>query len=191
MIPHSRPTLLPAMAEASARVLESGQHAGGAERLVFETELAKFCGQPHAIAVQSGSAALHLALMTLGVPRGSRVLAPSYACAALLNSIDAVGATVLLADIDRGCLSITPETARAACAREAVDEDEVAAAIVPHMIGLPAPVDRWDLAIPVVEDAAMALGTRINGRPVGEYGEIAVLSFYATKMLSTGQGEPW
>ena len=180
--------VVPALAEAVERVIASGQHAGGTARRTFERDLAAFCEQPHAICVQSGSAALHLALLTLGIPRGSRVIAPSYACAALLNAIDAVGGEVLLADIDRDCLSVTSETARAACARVDCAPEEVAAAIVPHMIGLPAPIDRWDLPVPVVEDAAMALGTRIAGKPVGEFGEIAVLSFYATKMLSTGQG---
>ena len=188
MIPHSRPTSLEDSVDAVAAVLRSGQHAGGAVRRTFEAELAAYCQQPHAIAVQSGSAALHLALLTLGVPRGAPVLTPSYACAALLNAIDAVGGVPLLADIDRECLSITSATAEAACAREGIEPEGVAAAIIPHMLGLPAPIDQWELPIPIVEDAAMALGVEVNGSPVGEYGEIAVVSFYATKMMSTGQG---
>lgn len=188
MIPHSRPTVIPELGPAVLRVIASGQHAGGAERAAFEGELAARCGVRHAIAVQSGSAALHLALLVLGVPRGARVIAPSYACAALLNAIDAVGARPLLADIDPSSLAVTAETARAACAREGVPVDEPAAAIVVHSLGYPAPLDRFDLPVPVVEDAAMGLGAMVAGRPAGARGRVAITSSYATKMISTGQG---
>ncbi len=188
MVPHSRPTLIPAVQEALTRVYSAGQHVGGQERQAFEEELAQFFGTEGAIAVQSGSAALHLALLALDIPKGGRVLTTSYACASVLNSIDAVGARPLLADVHLPTLSINQETAVAACVREGISPEEVSAAIVPHMFGRPAAVDTWNLPIPLIEDAAMAIGTRLNRRSVGSYGRLAVTSFYATKMISTGQG---
>ena len=188
MIPHSRPTVIPELGPAVLRVVASGQHAGGAERAAFEGELARLCGVRHAVAVQSGSAALHLALLVLGVPRGARVLAPSYACAALLNAIDAVGGVPLLADVEPASLAITAETARAALAREGLAAAGASCAIVAHALGRPAPLERWDLGVRVVEDAAMALGATCAGRPAGARGTVAIASTYATKMISTGQG---
>lgn len=180
--------VLASMERAAARVIASGQHAGGAERAAFEEELASFCGVSHAVAVQSGSAALHLALLVLGVPRGSSVIAPSYACGALLHAIDAVGGSALLADIDPVRLTVTRGTARDACARATIREEQVSAVIVPHMLGIPAPLEGWDFPSPVIEDAAMGIGTEIGGRPAGSIGTVGIVSFYATKMLSTGQG---
>lgn len=188
MIPHSRPTVIPAMAEAAARVIASGQHAGDAERAALESELSACFALDHAIAVQSGSAALGLALRALGVPSGGWVIAPSYACAALLNAISEVGGRPLLADIDPVRLTVTASTARAACRREWVDPAEVAAAIVPHTLGIPAGLEGWDLPVPVLEDAAMAIGTSDAGRPVGAHGRVTITSFYATKFVSSGQG---
>jgi len=180
--------VIPELGPAVLRVIASGQHAGGAEREAFESELAAACGVRHAIAVQSGSAALHIALLSLGVPRGARVLAPSYSCAALLNAIDAVGALPLVADVEPASLALSAATARAALRREGIPATEVAAAIVAHALGLPAPIERWDLPIRVVEDAAMGLGATCAGRPAGARGAVAIASFYATKMISTGQG---
>ncbi len=176
------------MKEAFEGIYFGGQHAGGQERRNFEQELAQFFGTKDAIAVQSGSAALHLALLSLEIPPGGRVLTTSYACASVLNAIDAVGASPLFADIQLPTLSIDSETARAACARESISPEEVSAAIVPHMFGRPAAVDRWDLPIPLIEDAAMAIGSRLNRKSVGSFGRLSVTSFYATKMISTGQG---
>ncbi|MEE8142610.1 MAG: DegT/DnrJ/EryC1/StrS family aminotransferase [Planctomycetota bacterium] len=187
-IPHSRATLVAEMAEAVTKVLASGQHAGGSICREFEADLARRLGHPHAIAVQSGSAALHMALLGLGVGAGDRVLLPSYVCPALLNAIAAVGASPLLADVDARFFNLTADSCRAALAREGVREEAVALAIVPHTFGYPAPLDRWDLDIPVLEDCAMALGAELEGEEVGGWGRVSIFSFYATKMISTGQG---
>ncbi len=187
-IPHSRATRVAGTAEAVLEVLASGQHAGGAVRRRFEADLARRVGVPHGVAVQSGTAALHLALLCLGVGRGDRVLIPSYVCASLLHSIDAVGARPVVADVEERFFNLSPETARAALLRQGLNEGDVACAIVPHCFGFPAPLDRWDLSVPVIEDCAMALGASLRTRQAAGWGEISIFSFYATKMISTGQG---
>ena len=141
-IPHSRATRVAGTEEAIMEVLASGQHAGGAVRRRFEADLARRVGVPHGVAVQSGTAALHLALLCLGVGRGDRVLIPSYVCASLLHSIDAVGARPVVADVEERFFNLSPETARAALLREGLDESDVACAIVPHCHGFPALLDR-------------------------------------------------
>lgn len=158
MIRHSAPAVGPEEARAVARVLESGQIASP-ER--FERSLSKFLGSP-ARAVQSGSAALHLALLALGVRKGDRVGLPSYACAAVLNAVKYAGAEPEFLDNDRN--GIVTDVARGVT-------------IVPHLFGLPAPFH----GPKIVEDFAMAIGAR---RPRGP----AIGSFYATKVMTTGHG---
>ncbi len=191
-IPHSRPTIVPGMAEAAAAVIRSGRHASGEERRAFEEEFARRLapsGAPlHALAVQSGFAALHLALKAVGVPRGAPVLVPSYVCAAVLHAVDVSGARPVVADVDPHTFNMTAASARRALARAGLRAEEVACAIVPHLLGFPVPLHAWDLPIPVIEDCAMALGARIRGNEVGVSGRAAVFSFYATKVISTGQG---
>ncbi|MGE3166395.1 MAG: DegT/DnrJ/EryC1/StrS family aminotransferase [Planctomycetota bacterium] len=187
-VPHSRPTIVAGMQDAVAAVVASEQHAGGGIRREFERALGRRLGVSHAVAVQSGLAALHLALLALGVRRGQRVLVPSYVCAALLHAIDAVGARPLVADVDPRTFNLDALHARQALAREHVVAQDVACAIVPHLFGYPAPLHLWDLEIPVIEDCAMALGASIGSEEVGVFGVVSVFSFYATKMISTGQG---
>ncbi|MCA8962069.1 MAG: DegT/DnrJ/EryC1/StrS family aminotransferase [Planctomycetes bacterium] len=188
-IPHSRPTVFPGLADAVARVVDSGQHAGGSVRRAFEEELARRIGVRHAVAVQSGSAALHLALLTLDVRPGRAVLLPSYACMAVLNAVTSCDARPVLVDVHPTRLNIDAERCRAALRRESLSVADVSAIIAPHMIGLPAPMPELrDLGPPVIEDCAMGLGAEIDGEEVGAWGTVSIFSFYATKMISTGQG---
>jgi perosamine synthetase len=130
-IPHSAPTLSESEAEGLIRVLRSGHPAPGPERAAFESELARMAGVRGVIAVQSGSAALHLALEALDVSAGDAVMVPSYCCAAVGNAIEHTGAEWIPADVDAvtGCL--TAETVRAAMT------DRIKAIIAPHMLGGP------------------------------------------------------
>src|SRR6185295_1890467 len=117
-------------------------------------------------AVHTGSAALHLALLGLGVGSGDRVVLPTYTCAAVLNAVHYVGAEPIPDDV-RGRLRAGTK-----------------AVIAPHMMGRPAPIRELKaLGVPIVEDCAMALGGK-----VGAQGEVSVFSFYATKMMATGHG---
>ena len=177
-IPHSRPTIGAEEERAAVRVLRSGMVGGGGEVDRFERALEKSIGGGRAVAVHTGSAALHLALLGLGIGAGDRVVLPSYTCAAVLNAVNYVHAFPILADV-------APETAN-------LDPDDVKrrlragtkAIIAPHLMGRPAPVrDLRALGVPVVEDCAMALGG-----DVGLEGEVSTYSFYATKMMATGHG---
>lgn len=177
-IPHSRPTIGVEEERAAVRVLRSGMLGGGEEVDRFERALEASIGGGRAVAVHTGSAALHLALLGLGIGSGDRVVVPTYTCAAVLNAVRYTGAEPVLADA-------SPETAN-------LDPDDVKrrlragtkAIIAPHMLGRPAPIrELRALGIPVVEDCAMALGGK-----VGLAGEVSVFSFYATKMMATGHG---
>lgn len=178
VIAHSRPTLGSEEERAAVRTIRSGMLGGGEEVARFERELEQFVGRGRAVAVHTGSAALHLALLGLGIGPGDRVILPTYTCAAVLNAVKYTGAEGVLADV-------SPETCN-------LDPDDVKrrlragtkAIIAPHMMGRPAPIgDLRALGVPVVEDCAMALGAK-----VGREGEVAVYSFYATKMMATGHG---
>ncbi len=176
-IPHSRPTLGREEERALLRVLRSGQLGGGREVEAFERAMARFLGGGEAVAVQTGSAALHLALLSLGVRPGDRVLVPSYACAALLHAARYAGAEPLLADSDPATANLDPADVRRRL------KARTRAMVVPHMFGRPAPLaDLARLGVPIVEDCAMSLG---GARPAAE---VSVFSFYATKMIATGHG---
>src|SRR6185436_15453286 len=133
-IPHSRPTLGVEEEKAALRILRSGMVGGGEEVGLFEAGIQKLVGGGRATAVHTGSAALHLALLGLGIKAGDRVVLPTYVCAAVLNSVKYVGADPILADV-------IPETAN-------LDPDDVKrrmrartkAIIVPHMMGRIAPI---------------------------------------------------
>ncbi len=182
-VPHSRPTLGHAEARALARVVRSGQLAQGPLVERFERAMARRLGVGHAAAVNSGTAALHLALLALGVGPGDEVMLPSLVCSAPLHAILAAGATPRLVDCDPATANLDPAEARRAVGRRTT------AIIVPHAFGLPADLaELCALGPPVIEDCAQALGATYRGRPAGTLGDVCVLSFYATKMLATGEG---
>ncbi len=183
LIPHSRPCLGAEEARAAAAVVASGQIAEGSEVAAFEREAAGYLGVGHAVCVSSGTAALYLALAAMGVGPGDEVVVPSFVCAALLHAVAAAGAAPVPADIDPETLNIDPADAHARLSRR------TKAIIVPHMFGLPADLDRLAaLGVPLIEDCAQAIGGEQHGRALGSIGAAAVFSFYATKVLATGEG---
>ena len=169
MIPHSKPTIGTEEMNAVSRVLSSGHLAQGAEVEAFEKDCAEILGRKHAVAVNSGTAALHLALSALGVGRDEPVAAPSYGCAALITAIRLQQAEPLLCDID-GNYNLDPALVPLDCR----------AAIVPHLFGATAAIPAVD---GVVEDIAQSMGG-----PTGRASRVAVTSFYATKLVTTGEG---
>ncbi len=183
VIPHSRPSLGAAEAKAAAAVLRLGQVAQGPEVAAFEAEVAARMGLRGGVAVASGTAALHLALLALKVGPGDAVLLPSYTCAALLHAVRLAGAEPVLADVDPATGNLDPEAARRA------RTPHCRALILVHAFGLPADAEALrGLGLPIVEDCAQALGATAGGRPVGSRGEMAICSFYATKVIATGEG---
>lgn len=183
MIPHSRPTLTEADAERVARVIRSGQIAQGPEVTAFERELADRLGVGDAAAVSSGSAALELGLRALGVRPGDEVLVPTYVCDALHHAVTRCGATPVLADADPGTLSLSADDAKRRLTAR------TRGVIVPHAFGLAVDLAPFlALGVPVLEDCAQALGATVQGRPAGSRGRLAICSFYATKVMTTGEG---
>ncbi len=183
MIPHSRPTLGPEDQEAVAQAIASGWVAEGPRVARFEAAIAARLGAAGAVATPSGTLALVLALRALEVGAGDEVILPTYVCRAVWDAVTYLGATPVLADVEPGGFQLDPNSARARMSRR------TRAIIVPHLFGLVADLDRTlALGPPVVEDCAQALGARFRGRPVGAHGALAVCSFYATKLLCTGEG---
>jgi dTDP-4-amino-4,6-dideoxygalactose transaminase len=148
----------------------------------FEEELAHYIGVKRAVATSSGTSALHLALLALDIKEGDEVLIPSYVCSALLNAILYVGAQPVLVDCHEN-YNISPEDFR----RRLTNRTK--ACIIPHLFGHPAPIDELRAkGIRIIEDIAQSIGGEYKGRKLGSWGDIAVVSFYATKMITTGEG---
>lgn len=177
MIPHNRPTLDKEEEEAAGRVIRSGWLAQGTEVEAFEAEMGEFLGLPerHAVAVSSGTAALFLALWALQA-RDKRVAFPVYTCSSLRHAVAMAGGKEVLLDIG----ARTPNLAIAD-----LMQVEAEIAIVPHMYGLP--VDLQPVAgLELIEDCAQALGAAVRGAAVGLQGRLGILSFYATKLITSG-----
>lgn len=137
----------------------------------------------YAASTSSGTAALHLGLLALGVGSGHEVMVPSYTCAAVLQAIQHAGARPRLLDIDEGSMNVTGPIVRRHLTKR------TKAIIVTHTFGFPAPVDELlAVGIPVIEDCALALGSTHDGRPVGSMGKLSVFSMYATKVICAGEG---
>ncbi len=183
IIPHSRPTIDDEEVNAAVAVLQSGQLAQGEQVLQFEKALASLIGVGGAVAVSSGTAALHLSLLALEISEGDEVVIPSFVCPALLNAIRYVRAVPVLADIGLETFNIDVRDLKRRVTRK------TRAVIVPHMFGLPADIRNIiALGIPVIEDCAQALGSRYEDAPTGSFGVLSVFSFYATKVICTGEG---
>jgi dTDP-4-amino-4,6-dideoxygalactose transaminase len=149
----------------------------------FEAKAARWLGGTGGVAVNSGTSALHLALLAVGAGPGTEVLLPAYCCAALLNAVHLAGATPVLVDSVPGGFNLCPEDARHRVS------DRTAAVVVAHLFGHPAPLEPFlELGIPVVEDCAQSLGATEGGSLTGSRGAVAICSFYATKVITTGQG---
>ncbi|MGD1971224.1 MAG: DegT/DnrJ/EryC1/StrS family aminotransferase [Desulfobacterales bacterium] len=182
-ISHSRPTLGAEEAEAVAEVITSGHIAEGEVVTRFEKAFAEKMGVRHAVAVSSGTAALHLTLLAMGVGPDDEVIIPSFVCTALLHAVQYVGATPILAEIDPLTYNIDPSDVQKRIS------NRTKAIIVPHLLGLAADLDRLlELNIPIIEDCAQAVGGRYQNKPLGTFGPAAIFSFYATKMMAAGEG---
>ncbi len=182
-IPHSRPALGEPEAKAVAEVVRGGWIAQGRQVAAFEQAMAKVTGQAQGVAVSSGTAALYLALMALGVGADDKVVIPSYVCTALWHAVRLTGATPVLVDIEPATYQPSPQAVAHALTRR------TRAVIVPHMFGLPADVVTMKShGIPLIEDCALTLGVTVRGTPVGGTGELAICSFSATKLLTAGEG---
>jgi perosamine synthetase len=183
-IPLARPVLGEREEELVLEVLRSGQLSLGPRLGEFELAFAARLGVPHACAVSSGTAGLHLALRAVGVGEGDEVVTSPFSFVASANAVLYERATPVFVDIDPVTLNITPDAVAAAVT-------ERTAALLPvHIFGYPADIAGLEpLGLPIVEDACEALGA-VDGDdvPVGGRGHPAVFAFYANKQLTTGEG---
>jgi perosamine synthetase len=182
-IPHSRPTLGEDEVRAVTAVIRSGHIAEGEVVARFEKAFAGKMGVQHAVATSSGTAALHLILLAMGIGPGDEVIIPSYVCTALLHAVHYVRARPILAEIDPVTYNIDPDDVQKHITTR------TKAIIVPHMFGLSANLDKLlNLDVPLIEDCAQAVGGTYHQKPLGTFGDAAIFSFYATKMMATGEG---
>ncbi len=187
-IPLAKPVLGEAEERAVVEVLRSGQLSLGPKLVEFERRFAGWLGAPHASAVSSGTAGLHLALRAAGVQPGDEVITSPFSFVASANAILYCGATPVFAEIDPVTLNLDPAAAQAAITPRTK-------AILPvHVFGYPADMPAFEAiaqkhGLTLVEDACEALGARhADGHAVGARGNPSVFGFYANKQLTTGEG---
>ncbi|NEC88799.1 DegT/DnrJ/EryC1/StrS family aminotransferase [Streptomyces sp. SID12501] len=185
------PVMIPWLGEEEAKAASdavlSGWVAQGPRVAAFEQAFAERVGAEHGIAVSSCTTALHLALVALGIGPGDEVVVPSLSFIATANAVRYVGAEPVFADVDPATGNLTAATV------DAVRFPRTKAVLVVHQGGVPADVHslraacaEWDL--PLVEDAACAIGSTVGGKPVGQGALIAAWSFHPRKLVTTGEG---
>jgi len=152
----------------------------------FEDAFAEWAGVEHAVTCSNGTAALHLALVALGIGPGDEVVVPSMTYVASANAVAYVGADVVLVDSDPVSLNITADAVAAAVT------PRTKAVIPVDLYGMPVDIAALRAALPehvmIVEDAAEAIGARVRGTHVGGHSDLATFSFFGNKTLTTGEG---
>ena len=182
-LPFTRPAITEADIQAVDAVLRSGWITNGPRNTEFEQRICAITGNSHAVALTSATAAMHLLLMTMKLQPGDEVVTPSMTWVSMVNMIVLAGAKPVFCEIDRETMLATPESIAAVITPRT-------RLIVPvHFAGAPVDIDGIRKVagdIPVVEDAAHALGTYYKGRHVGA--GTAIYSFHAIKNITTGEG---
>jgi len=174
-------------AEAAAEAVASGWIAQGPRVQEFEEAFAAAIGTPHAVAVSSCTAALHLALIAAGIGPGDEVIVPSLSFIATANAVRYVGAQPVFADVDLATQNLIPKTV------EPHLTGRTRAVILVDQAGVPADLDAMRALcdprqVTVIEDAACAAGSTYRARPVGVGAALAAFSFHPRKLITTGEG---
>ena len=186
-IPFHKPSIDEDEIRSVVETLRSGWLTTGRNVRTFETDFAQYVGSKHAIAVNSGTAALHIALDAVGISEGDEVIVPAMTFAATAEVVLYFKAKPILVDCQRDTLNLDPTQIEAAITPKTK-------AIIPvHIGGQPCEMNRiLDIAqkhnLKVIEDAAHALPARDVSRRIGTIGDITCFSFYATKTITTGEG---
>ena len=185
-LPYCLPEIGPEEIEEVVDSLRSGWITTGPKVKKFEERFAEYCGVEHSIAVNSCTAALHIALTAMGVGPGDEVIVPTMTFCSTANVVAHLGAKPVIVDIDRHFQISVDAIERAITPQTKV--------IIPvHYAGQAADLDEITTlararGIPVLEDAAHASGSEYKGRKIGNHGNTAAFSFYATKNMTTGEG---
>lgn len=186
MIAHNKPTLGQEEKRVVNKVIDSRWLVQGPETEKFENMFCKYIGLPKGsgVALSSGTAALYVALKVLQVGEGDEVIIPTYVCTSLLNAIYAVQAKPVLVDIGEKDFAMSREDVKSKIS------NKTKAIILPHMFGVPTDIIsmKQEFKVPIIEDCATSIGSKIKGKYVGTFGDIGIFSFYASKMIATGQG---
>jgi len=169
------------------KVMRSGNLAQGPEVKKFEDSFSKYLNDQPVVAVNSGTSALHLSLLSLGIKTGDEVLVPSFSFAASANAIALTGATPIFVDINHQTYNVDSTQLKEKITKQ------TRAILVVHLYGLPADMEEiMKIAktnnLLVIEDSAQAHLAKVNGKPVGTFGDAAAFSFYPTKNMTTGEG---
>ena len=169
--------------EAVAQTIRSGWLTTAENAAELERRFGEYVGAKHALAVSSGTAAMHLALVALGVGPGDEVITTPITWPATANVIVHTGATPVFVDVRASDLNIDSELAAAAVT-------ERTKAILPvHLAGQPCDLEPlWELGLPVIEDAAHAVESEYRGRKIGALSDVTCFSLYATKNVAAGEG---
>ncbi|GIV07002.1 MAG: spore coat polysaccharide biosynthesis protein SpsC [Fimbriimonadales bacterium] len=186
-LPYALPALDEAEEQAVLNVLRSGWLTTGQRTRQFEQEFAAYTGAPHAIAVNSCTAAMHLVLAAWGIGKGDEVITTPLTFCATIEAVEYVGATPVLVDIDPAAANIDPNRIEDAIT------PRTRALLPVHYGGLPCEMDAiMEIAtrhnLKVLEDAAHASGAAYKGRKIGTIGHATAFSFYANKNMTTGEG---
>jgi perosamine synthetase len=186
-IPFGRPWITEAERNAVLGVLAGDVLTHGPQAHEFEKEFAAALGGGHALTLSNGTAALHLAYWQLGIGAGDEVIVPAQTHVATVHAVEVVGARPIFVDCDRATGNMTPE------AIEAAITPRTRAIGLVHFVGVPCDMPaimtvatKRDLK--VIEDCALALGTRWNGTHAGLFGDAGTFSFYPVKHITTGDG---
>ena len=167
-----------ALLERIAAVASAGHYVLGPEVAAFEAELAEYLGVRHVVGVGNGTDAITIALRALGVQPGDEVVVPSFTFYATAEAVVTAGGRPVFCDVDAHTRNVTAETVRAALSRR------TKAIVAVDLFGAPAPVPELrDIGLPVLEDAAQAVGATLGGRHAGALGAAATISFYPSKNL--------
>ncbi len=186
-IPFYRPDLGKEELEEIRKVLDSGWITTGPVTGELEKEIKRISGSKYALALNSCTAALHLALTAMGIGPEDEVIVPSFTFAATANVVIHVGAKPVFADIKEDDLTLDPRDVE----RRLTTKTK---AIIPvHFAGYPADMDRFcalreRYGVKILEDAAHALGSQYRGKPIGSIGDVTAFSFHAVKNLTTAEG---
>ena len=182
LIPHSRPWISESDFQAVQNVLQSGMLSQGLLTAKLESEICRYVGSRYGVAQPSGTAALVLALKALKIGCGDEVILPTYVCRNVLDAVISVGACGKLCDVnDNGVITLESVSTALSPRCKAI--------IAVHIFGHPCDVGQIKtLGLPIIEDACQAFGMEFEGKMAGTVGDVGILSFHATKSLTTGEG---